>query len=960
MNIWGILLIEPTQDKKMIRKAYAQQLRQTNPEDDPEGFQRLRAAYEEALQVAGDTDYWIEWHRLDEQTDTEIGDEQINAEGTGGTVDLSPHFETYHWIDPVILSDMEQTEEVPHSVEGEILSYSESYRWIAPSDLSVDDIDYQMNAPESSQGHSFEYSNVYRWINPSHTNFMDQVPNESPFQSDHKPLIEAIVEDAEYKKISEEVLVLAQARGIMEDIKLRTTPAVWEVWTQSEELWRLDVKFQTGVKLLQMLVQRPFLPKVIWTQLNDFFSWSEQQDKLKGLLPEETARYPVTVLERIHELRYDSFDFDRNVDYESFIRIRDKALQMMVQGSMVEAGVHIDVAMEIYAEDSDLLRLAGKFKLWNRDEKGAHMLFDRLTECEPETIDGWLHSARLLEAGGHLEQAFHLYNRVLELNPDHPDALNGLVRYYKCQSNEEEAIHILEKLVSLYPHDMETQITLIESRLTLIEVMNKAAEIEEDRRVRETIQHRVALEYMDFYGDEQVIQYISELHILNELNETLYVLWAQACIRRERNQEAMAILLLLAENSVNEAGNSEFEICFERGKLYIQMGNSAKAIPDLEKAIRLNKTNAEAWHSLAYACHLQAQNELCIQYSDKAIELDPDMYKYRSLRAHIYYNKEFYKEALLDYEHVDLSDGDYPFDWILKSITLLKLGRYEEAIQAFEASRNYDQSEEDLLEIPYYLSIAYARLGKTSKALEYIHQFRREKPDDSKGPLLEGDIFREQGSIQQAMSVYKNGFEEFPGEEELARMTIVCAMELDFQEKDAKLNVMAKKMIDMESLNPWLLLFVARYLVETQAWERYRSFVKGYLDDEPADNIDPRFWLYSGIVAYRTGNLDQALLELDKAYRGRLEGEACSYLSMVYYDMGNMEQALIYANKAIQEQPKHPDYLRRLEGMRAHVVHRKISFRNMFVRRKRAYEQWPSMVSLQHLVPQEPISLHFE
>ncbi|NVJ90648.1 MAG: J domain-containing protein [Methylocystaceae bacterium] len=44
--MWDILGIEPTDDKKLIKKAYARQLKNTSPEIDPEGFQKLRQAYE--------------------------------------------------------------------------------------------------------------------------------------------------------------------------------------------------------------------------------------------------------------------------------------------------------------------------------------------------------------------------------------------------------------------------------------------------------------------------------------------------------------------------------------------------------------------------------------------------------------------------------------------------------------------------------------------------------------------------------------------------------------------------------------------------------------------------------------------------------------------------------------------------------------------------------------------------
>ena len=52
MSIWNELGIEPTTDSRAIKRAYAARLKQVHPEDDPEGFQRLRKAYEDALEHA--------------------------------------------------------------------------------------------------------------------------------------------------------------------------------------------------------------------------------------------------------------------------------------------------------------------------------------------------------------------------------------------------------------------------------------------------------------------------------------------------------------------------------------------------------------------------------------------------------------------------------------------------------------------------------------------------------------------------------------------------------------------------------------------------------------------------------------------------------------------------------------------------------------------------------------------
>jgi hypothetical protein len=52
MSIWNELDIEPTDDLRTIKRAYAIRLKKVHPEDDPDGFQRLRQAYEQARRWA--------------------------------------------------------------------------------------------------------------------------------------------------------------------------------------------------------------------------------------------------------------------------------------------------------------------------------------------------------------------------------------------------------------------------------------------------------------------------------------------------------------------------------------------------------------------------------------------------------------------------------------------------------------------------------------------------------------------------------------------------------------------------------------------------------------------------------------------------------------------------------------------------------------------------------------------
>ena len=52
--IWQVLGIEPTTDEETIKIAYRTELVKYNPEDDPEGFKRLREAFEEAVKYANE------------------------------------------------------------------------------------------------------------------------------------------------------------------------------------------------------------------------------------------------------------------------------------------------------------------------------------------------------------------------------------------------------------------------------------------------------------------------------------------------------------------------------------------------------------------------------------------------------------------------------------------------------------------------------------------------------------------------------------------------------------------------------------------------------------------------------------------------------------------------------------------------------------------------------------------
>lgn len=70
MDFWELLGIEPTKDKITIKKAFASQVKLHKPSDDAELYQKIREAYNKALEFA-DSDEEIEVFEEDESEEDE-------------------------------------------------------------------------------------------------------------------------------------------------------------------------------------------------------------------------------------------------------------------------------------------------------------------------------------------------------------------------------------------------------------------------------------------------------------------------------------------------------------------------------------------------------------------------------------------------------------------------------------------------------------------------------------------------------------------------------------------------------------------------------------------------------------------------------------------------------------------------------------------------------------------------
>lgn len=136
-SIWRELTISPSTDEREIRRAYARRLKIVHPEDDPEGFQALRAAFEQAMNharhAAWSAQDWPEDETVDQELDAAPAPVQGAADHTASvsTLDQAPQ------QDPALVAEIERdrAERVEHQRRCDALT--EALRQPTPDDDAV-------------------------------------------------------------------------------------------------------------------------------------------------------------------------------------------------------------------------------------------------------------------------------------------------------------------------------------------------------------------------------------------------------------------------------------------------------------------------------------------------------------------------------------------------------------------------------------------------------------------------------------------------------------------------------------------------------------------------------------------------------------------------------------------------------------------------------------------------------
>jgi tetratricopeptide (TPR) repeat protein len=247
--------------------------------------------------------------------------------------------------------------------------------------------------------------------------------------------------------------------------------------------------------------------------------------------------------------------------------------------------------------------------------------------------------------------------------------------------------------------------------------------------------HELALEdykkSWDIKPEEQTaIQYASNLSITNRLREELVFL--QSCLGQfPENREIKRILgevyvqsgnsreaLSLYDNLLKN-NPSDFEAWYEKGMLYAQLKDTAKAIDALNNAFSIQPTGTYALE----LAHLYAESRdtralaLCDQVirSDSAQELvDPFFIK------GIYYaNTRQYELATIQFDSCIRRDWKFTQAYIEKGIAFFKQDNYDVAMNTFRMAATVSNTDPDAY---FWIGRCYEVIHNKAEAIQYYQR----------------------------------------------------------------------------------------------------------------------------------------------------------------------------------------------------------------------------------------------
>ncbi len=765
-----VLGLKETKEEPAIQEAYRGLLKQTNPEDDPEGFKRLREAYETA----------VAWARKPE--------EQAQSEKT----DIDK------WIDRADL------------VYKNIYTRCQPEAWKEILDDPIcEDLDTSLQAREAMLAYFMDHiylpNVIWKLVDKQFQIIEDRENLEQQFPKEFLNYVTYYIQNEEF--INYSLFKILDEEQMDADAYIRNFLGVKRLIDQGEirecrekldalEAFGIYHPYQ-DVEMLRVLYTlmekaKPEMPegktleetpggeeaaRIMGDLLEHYGEdsyvqlhcgmgkWTMGQEEEAARLWEKILKkYPTHYMAKFYIVRY-------LMKKEEYRQAKEKMLELLdVDGNDEQVIGYLHAANDalikeydetkkeaeeqgVGLEFEDAIELARCYYQNEKSEEAISIL-EKLTPDEEQEYEYTNLFGRVLYRADKYERACPQLKRWLELIRQTPE--DDEEEHKKRRSREFRACHILSGCchemgdreqamdyveqairVAKNQEDMVSAMQYKAYMLFTYEEYEKCIDgcdqvIKENERYFPAYLQRQEAAYKLKKGQQVVDDYYNAINLYNGYYKP-YLLAAQTFFYHDQYEDAKGVLDRAQENGVEFSDNMKlYQVKILRNLAEKKEDRELpfSIIRGLLETVKSPETDIEDLSEMEYELALlywdDGDLDKAVEYLNLAIEKNPDRMQYHMVGGHIYLDKKAYKKALEEYNIASADYGESPSLHYNCGVCQEEMGLKELAMECYKKALEYKEGYRDACEkIANYYKDRYNRFYDKADfelALSYINR----------------------------------------------------------------------------------------------------------------------------------------------------------------------------------------------------------------------------------------------
>jgi serine/threonine-protein kinase len=565
------------------------------------------------------------------------------------------------------------------------------------------------------------------------------------------------------------------------------------------------------------------------------------------------------------------------------------------------------------------------------DEAASHLLLGSL----------YLQAARL-------DEALEVTEEAQQREADNPTVYSLLAEVQAALGNEAEALAAWQQGLTLSESGAASEPDSADAHLTLGDALVAAGEYERALEAYQTAQRLDPSNPAALWGlgnahywkgdlAESEQAYLEWAEMEPESGAPLLLL---GLLYREQERVDEAIPML---RRAGELSPCDPDPPLLLGGIFWQEEQYAEAVTAYERAVALDPENADAFYLLGSTYYFTDNLLGAVEALEKAVALDPTLAQAFNLLGQAHYDQQQYEEAVSAWEQAIEAAPEEPSYYVSLAGGLEKLGQWGDAEAAYEQALALQDDSYTRV----YLAVALQQQGRSDEA---IAEYERALALDSENALAYsglGEVYTQQGRLDEAEAAYKEALEreesaslhaqlgtvyQFQGERDAAIAEYRQAVELDpddplnhlqlatlytdareldaaaeayraaqelapdnpgaysglafVEYKRCRLPSMEQAAEAALDLAPESTLYQAIRASVHEAQGQDEEARQAYTELRAAPEEDAVAHLFAGEYLLRTGNLQQAISELERAIAAGVLTPL--FLSIAHSDLGQV------------------------------------------------------------------------